>query len=146
MTNIAIIKDAVIVLFLNSMDEQFYLIIRLLNPNLIDEMEGDIKNYTLRMAPNELSEVMVIDIISNDNGEDDSNNSNHINGENVSNNSNQILEEESGKKTSQEMNMNELGNNRLDNSKQLNETQNSQMKNLFEAEIADFKLSCQAEL
>merc|ERR1711937_31652 len=78
MTNIAIIKDAVIVLFLNSMDEQFFRIVNLLNPYWIDEMENEINSYFLHMASNESSEVIDIEFSPNDEGENVSTCSNHF--------------------------------------------------------------------
>ena len=54
-SNIAIIIDAVIVLFLNQVDEQVYLIINRLFPARIDQMEMDIFNYYLHENGEEAS-------------------------------------------------------------------------------------------
>jgi len=46
-SNIALMKDAAIVLFLNSIDEQVYVIIQKARPFWIDELEADIIQYSL---------------------------------------------------------------------------------------------------
>jgi len=57
-SNIAIIKDAVIVLFLNSIDEQIFLIVQRVGPGWTDDVEVDIMNFTLDKLTQEISEVI----------------------------------------------------------------------------------------
>jgi len=56
-SNIAIIKDAVIVLFLNSIDEQMFMIIQRIAPDWVDDVEAEIMNATLDKITQEISEV-----------------------------------------------------------------------------------------
>jgi len=57
-SNIAIIKDAVIVLFLNSIDEQVFMIVQRVAPGWTDDVEVDIMNFTLDKLTQEISEVI----------------------------------------------------------------------------------------
>ena len=58
-SNIAIIKDAVIVLFLNSIDEQFYLIIKRVVPGWLDKLESEIISWLYTNARTvEISEII----------------------------------------------------------------------------------------
>jgi len=56
-SNIAIIIDAVVVLFLNSFDEQIFTLIRLAAPAWTDKIESGIMNETLSKLIHEISEV-----------------------------------------------------------------------------------------
>merc|ERR1719221_751431 len=55
-SNIAIIKDAVVVLFLNSIDEQMFMIVQRTAPDWCDDVEADIMNSTLDKITQEISE------------------------------------------------------------------------------------------
>merc|ERR1712157_548276 len=56
-SNVTIIKDAVVVLFLNSFDEQVFAIIKLIAPYWVDNIESDIMNEALSKLIHEISEV-----------------------------------------------------------------------------------------
>jgi len=65
-SNIAIIKDAVIVLFLNSIDEQIYMIVERIAPGWVEDIETEIIEFSINTSTPEISEV-----ISFDDSEDD---------------------------------------------------------------------------
>merc|ERR1712157_184565 len=57
-SNIAIIKDAVVMLFLNYLDEQVFTVVRHIAPNWIDNIEASIMNETLTKLMHEISEIV----------------------------------------------------------------------------------------
>ena len=61
LSNIAIIQDAVIVLFLNSIDEQVFMIIQRVAPGWTDDIEAEIMNFTPDKLSQEISEVIIDD-------------------------------------------------------------------------------------
>merc|ERR1711862_208021 len=62
-------KDAVVVLFLNSFDEQVFAIIKIIAPYWVDKIESEIINETLTKLMHEISEVEEVEF----NDEDDHN-------------------------------------------------------------------------
>jgi hypothetical protein len=57
LSNIVIYMNAVIVLFLNSIDEQVFMIIQRVAPGWADDVEADIMNPTMDMLTQEISEI-----------------------------------------------------------------------------------------
>jgi len=58
LTNMAMIKDAVIALFLNAIDEEMYIIVSKISPYWIDQIQADITNSLLAQTMMEISEIV----------------------------------------------------------------------------------------
>ena len=58
LTNMAMIKDAVIALFLNVIDDQIYMIVCKISPSWIDQVQADIMNSLLANKEMEISEIV----------------------------------------------------------------------------------------